>query len=268
MKHYNIQLKDHRTGQSILGSGGVCYVATAGGSAKVALTDKDGTTVANPRVLTRGMIDFWTSDAINTVDLYGMAPNGQFFELAGVGPSGPNEIAIDRGKRQQMARIPFSIADTAAATETDTGFDLPAKCAVHPWGLGLDVITLDDTEDIDVGLLSTESGGDADGFMDAVSVATAGLKLATVGFDVGTNATFVDLTGGDVEFTYGLYMTAVGTKAAISEGSNADTDEGMYLLVDHLSDEVTAKSISYTLSAGTDTAVGFLNIPYTLLGAV
>src|SRR5690606_22176216 len=62
--------------------------------------------------------------------------------------------------------------DTAAATETDTGHDLVTGSLVHGTGLGIRVTTLDDTETIDVGTATAESG-DPDGFMDGVSVATA-----------------------------------------------------------------------------------------------
>lgn len=59
--------------------------------------------------------------------------------------------------------------------EKDTGFDFPAGAII------LDVIVDIDTPEstattktIDVGLLSSESGGDTDGFLDGVSTATAG----------------------------------------------------------------------------------------------
>lgn len=265
-KRIKFHLADQRDGTTIQDAGGSLTVVAAAGTAKVAITDKDGVAATNPVVAVNGEFEFYLPDSVNSCDVYGISPSGHAVELSTVKPGGPNEIYIDKGRRNQILRIPFDIADTTAATETDTGHDLPAKCAVHPWGMGLDVTALDATEDIDVGLLSSESGGDADGFMDAVSTAALGLALATVGFTVGASATYVDLTGGDVEFTYGLFMVGVGTKAAISEGSNADTDEGMYLLVDHLSDEVTAKSVTYTLSTGSDTAAGFINLPYTLLG--
>lgn len=265
-KQYKINLNDQTTRKPIEEAGGVAMVVAVGLTSKVALTDKNGVSVANPSLLVNGKLNFWVADSINGVDIYGIGPNGHWFEMSNVKVSGPNEIFIDQNSRQQTARIPFHIDDATAATEQDTGFDLPAKCVVHHAGMGLDITILDATETIDVGLLSSESGGDANGFMDTMLVSALGLVLAEVGFAVGTNAVFRDLTGGDVEDTYGVLMHAVGSKVALAEGSDVNTDEGFIQLVDHESDEVTAKSISYTLTAGTNLAAGYIQMNYTLMG--
>ena len=265
-KGYRIQLEDHVTQAVIETAGGVCYVAAAGASSKVAisatLTGAQATS-NNPVALTNGLIEFYTANSVNSVDLYIMAPGGQFVVAKGIEPSGPNELFVDTNQKNQVAVIPFDIADTTAATETDTGFDLPQNAAVMPVGLGVHTVTVDATEDIDVGILASESGGDADGFMDAVSVATAGMVAAEVGFNVGSNAVYMDLTGGDAEFTFGVFMCAAATKVALAEGVDTNADEGFSLLIPYIGDG-TAESISYTLSAGSDTAVGFIVLPYQL----
>ena len=265
-QHYSIQLVD-QDGKVIVPAGGVCYVALAGDTAVETLTDKDGTSISNPVALTRGNIDFHVDADTVDVDLYIMAPGGQFVVRKDVKMSGPNEIVVDTNNPYQLARIPFSAGDLTAATETDTGFDLPDDAMVLPDGMGIHVIVVDATEDIDVGLLSSEAGGDADGFMDAVSLAALGPIFAEVGFTVGASAAYMDLTGGDVEFTYGVFMAGAGTKAAIAEGSNADTDEGFHLLTPYRIDG-TAVSVVVTVSAGSDTGDGFILIPYVLAPTV
>ena len=219
--HWQIKLVDEN-GVSISDAGGSCYVSTVDVPAKATLTTSAGAALANPVTLSQGEIDFHAADSVLSVDLYGIAPNGQFFILKGVKPSGPNEIVIDTQQKNQVAKIPFEIDDTAAATETDTGFDMPAGAFMlgRLSGCGLDIVDLDATETIDVGTLSTESGGDPNGLIAASSVAAAGAVIGTNGALFSTNAPHI--------------MVA------------------------------STQSISYTLTAGTDAASGFILLPYML----
>lgn len=263
-KIWSFQLHDHLTREVIQDAGGVVYVAAADGTAKVSIVDEDGAAASNPVSITHGKVSFRTADTVSSVDLYGKAPSGHGFRYKGVEASGLNEIYIDQNAMLTTLVIPFDIADTDDNTQTDTGFDLDAGEMILPQGLGVYVDTLDSGETIDVGLgMGTEAGFDANGIIAAILMTTAGMKAATVGFDVGTNATFVDLTGGDQEFTYGALMAGAATIAAVSEGSNVDTDEGFYLIQPHVGDG-TCKSIDYTLTAGTDTAAGFIVLPLQL----
>jgi hypothetical protein len=75
--------------------------------------------------------------------------------------------------------------------EKDTGLDFVAGDIIE--SVWINVRTLEATaatKTIDVGLLSSESGGDADGFLDGVSTATpAGIRtpsLASAGQTLGT----------------------------------------------------------------------------------
>jgi hypothetical protein len=222
--HYKIQLKDALTKQSIITTGGACHVAIAGSPDKETLTDKNGVALANPLQLTAGMIDFCVASTKLTVDLYIMAPGGQFIVLTGIGPSGLNEYEVDTAKKTQLAVIPFSVANQAGdATETDTGFNLPSPAVAMPslGGMGLQVTTADSGITIEVGTLSTESGGDANGLCTATSVGTLGLVHGANGALFGS-----------------------------------DTD--------YLTDAHAAVSVSYTLLTAADTAKGFFRLPYHL----
>ena len=261
MFEYRIQLKDAITGATIQSTGGVCYVAEAGGAAKVTLYDKTGASASNPSSLTRGFINFFTAETVTSVDLYILAPGGQFVVATGIVASGPNEILVDTGNRMQCMKIPFSADDFTAASENLTGFTEPTNALMLPDPAVL-VTTLDATETIDLGTLSTDSG-DADGFIAAASVAAAALVPAVIGFDVGTNNTVVDITGGDVEWTLGALFHPAGTKVAKSEGGDAAATDGNGFAYKqaHVSG---GKAITYTPTAGSDTAEGFFLLPYLL----
>lgn len=235
-KHFRIQLHDLVDGSVIQDSGGVCYVAKANDAQKETLYTKAGAAQTNPVSLTNGLIEFYTGDTVDSVDLYIMAPGGQFVIRKGVKASGPNELMIDKNARDQVAVIPFAIADTAAATETDTGFDMP-QCVVKPHP-AVKVLTADAGITIEAGLKSSESGGDLDGFIDAVSVATATLVKATIGNSGNT----------------------LGALFEVQDSINAGdlTHEG------HVVTGAAAVSVTYTLLAGADTAEGFIVLPYQL----
>jgi len=266
MKHVKVQLKDHVTGQAIITAGGVCGVHVAGSGDKVALLDSTGASASNPSTLTRGLIEFYVANTVTSVDLHIMTPGGQFLSVFAMDPgASPNEVSVDTGRRDQVAYIPFSHADSTAATEQDTGFDLPTDCMVSPDGLGLYINTVDATETIDVGILSTEANGDANGFIAVGSVATAGAVQAEVGFTVGTNSVVIDLTGGDAEFTYGALMCAAASIDAKAEGTDVDTEANGIALLKRYRCDGTAVSISYTTTAGSDTCDGFIVVPYRLM---
>lgn len=241
MKKVNIQLygvgAGGMAGEMITASGGVCYVAANGDAAKATLYKKDGSSQSNPVSLTNGGAEFYVANTVEKVDLYIMAPGGQFLVktdvVAGVG----HEFAVDTQQRNQVAVIPFAIGDTTATTETDTGFDMPLYAAVLPTPM-VRVLTLDATETIDVGLKSSETAGDADGFIAAASVATAGLVKGSIANGANT----------------------LGALFETQDSANA----GDLTHEQHVVTGSNATSITYTLTAGTDTAEGFIVLPYVL----
>lgn len=234
MRHFKMQLVD-QNGKLISLSGGVVYVAEAGGAAKVDLLTATGGAASNPSALTNGKIEFYVDEAIATVDLYGISPTGHAFIAKGIAPSGPNEIRVDTSRADTTLVIPFSIDDTSANTETDTGFDVPTYGAVLPMVAGVDVLTVDSGMTIDVGTLSSASG-DADGFIDGISLTTAGSVKAT-------------LTNGSV---------TLGALLKVQDSANAGD------AVPEANTNSSGKSITYTLSSSTDTGEGFIKLPLQL----
>lgn len=251
MRNYNIGLSAALTGAWISTAGGYCIVTAADSTAKATLYNADGSSLSNPVALTYGKVNFWTADSVNSVDLFIMTPGGQFVVYRGVTPSGLSQLTVDTQTRHQVAVIPFNIADTTAATETSTGIALPTDALVLPMGMAVRTTTIDATETIDVGILSSESGGDADGLIAALSVGTAGTFPANNVVTVGGTETYFSST------TLGALVND------FLAGSNTGGDVGTANPKAYRIDG-TAKTISYTLTTGTDTATGYIMVPYVL----
>jgi hypothetical protein len=85
--------------------------------------------------------------------------------------------------------LEFDIA--RASGETDTGYDFQKGDLVYPQ-CSVQVRTAEatGTKTIDVGILSSEVGGDADGFLDGCSTATVGVVTLTATATDGTNQNF------------------------------------------------------------------------------
>ena len=115
-------------------------------------------------------------------------------------------------------------------TEVTSDFTFPTKCIVH--GVWLDVGTADATETVDVGTAGTSN--DPNGFL-------AGASLASTGLVKGTLA-----SGGQ---TLGalMYVDESGAGVLVPEDSVA----------------VGGDPLTWTASAGTDTAVFDIIVDYT-----
>lgn len=135
---------------------------------------------------------------------------------------------IDRWKR-------INITATPTGSEQDTGWDLPSNGIVR--AVYIYVATAEatgGTKTLDVGLLSSESGGDADGFLDGVSVSSTGWKGGDFTYTDGGSQNYVSAA------TFGLllYSGLLGADGAGTAGTVAPKP--------HLIGSVTAKSITYT----------------------
>lgn len=235
---FDLQLYDALTGRTIEAAGGTLYVSLTGAFAKATLTnpDNDYAALANPITATRGKFRFAIANTglgLPAVDVFGIAPGGQAFRALNIKMGEVTDIDIDTTNVIQQLIVPFAIADTTANTETDTGFNFPVGATILPFP-SIDVRTVDSGMTIDVGLLSSESGGDADGFLDGISLTTAGQIKPTFASSVTQGAL--------------LRVTATGAAAVIPEPGVIST----------------AVSLTYTLSSSTDTGAGYIKIPYAL----
>jgi hypothetical protein len=128
------------------------------------------------------------------------------------------------GSFLRVKKIP--ITRVASTAEQDTLVDLPAKSLVQ--AVYIEVVTAEvtgTTKTILVGTLSSESGGDADGFIVGVSVASTGIKIPS-------------LVNGAV------------TVGALSKETITDSGAATSAVrVPYATTANTAKSISYTLAS-------------------
>jgi hypothetical protein len=235
LKRFSIQLSALMFGEAIIAAGGKCIVCKADSPDKETIySPTTELAISNPLTPVRGKIEFSTLDTVLSVDLYIQAPGGQFLVERGVKASGPNEFIIDTRRMQQTYVLPFSIADTTATTETNTGIAIPTNGAVQPNPL-LRVTAIDATETIDVGTLSTDSG-DADGFLAAAAVGVLGLVKGSL---LASGAT-------------------LGALLFVLDSANAGDDAPEQDVAS------AGKDITYTLTAGSDTAKGFIYLPINL----
>jgi hypothetical protein len=118
----------------------------------------------------------------------------------------------------------------AQTTETTTGFTLPDNAIVHD--VFLNVITVDATETVDVGTAGTSN--DPNGYLAAASLATAGLVYGSLADGA--------VTRGALLYEITEATTAAARKPDITAGGDP---------------------VTYTCSAGSDTAVFDIVIEYT-----
>lgn len=121
-------------------------------------------------------------------------------------------------------RLPF----VKSTTEASTGFLIPAGAIVNDVFIEVSTAVAEST--IDIGILSTEVGGDADGFVDGESCATAG-RVQHVKFDADAS-----------KITLGALLVASDIKDA-----TAVTPLFYSIPKQHIGDGV-AKTITYTTS--------------------
>lgn len=151
------------------------------------------------------------------------------------------------------AKMYWKSIDVGAGTsaEVDSLFDLPAKALVYD--VLVEVTTAEatgSTKTLDVGLLSGESGGDADGFLDGIDVSATGMKQGGFTVTDGSNQNYVSAR------TMGAFMF----QGLV--GANAAGESGVVIPRKHLAAGVTAKSVSYSRG---DTFVEFVGKIWLLI---
>lgn len=216
-------------------------------------TDENGTALTETGgigvlTMTNGRVSFYTAATVTSVDLSGITADGRAIGFNSVSAS-QGRIIIRPGIAAQTVAIPFGASNNV---ETDTGLDLPSNCLITAYDISLRVTTVDATETIDVGLLSSESGGDANGFITAASVANSGFVELLPQITGGTN---IDYVG--TRYVGDLLATSIA-------GADAVATVGGFTSKRYRTDG-TAKSITWTGSAGSDTAAGYVYLSWQRL---
>lgn len=162
-------------------------------------------------------------------------------------------LSAAAGGSLKVKKLPVAVLTTG---EKDTGWDLPAQSVVYD--VLVNVTTLEataTTKTIDVGLLSSETGGDTDGFIDGAVTSAAAIVRGGVTVTTGSNTKFFAATP-----TRGVLM------AHHQAGTDVDQDEGLYLEIPHRAQAVTAKSVVYQLGSAHTELVADIYILYVELG--
>ena len=240
---YDLAMVDSfNNNKAMTASGGRVYVTSSGGTRKSTLYNPDAgfAALTNPFVPSNGRIRFsvlstatFGQDSQPTVDVYGISGEGVAFQKRGVNPGNPDVVRLDNLRFDHMLMVPFNLLDTVANTETDTLFDFPVGSIISPDGPSIYVTTAEASRTISFGLLSSESGGNATGFVTGLSVATAGVSRPTMANGAITVGALLQVltTGGTVP---------VPQSTVIS----------------------TAVSLTYTLSASSASAAGLIQCRY------
>ena len=159
------------------------------------------------------------------------------------------DISVN-GALVRMAKIHVAAGDIT--TEKDSTWDLPAKSIVYD--VFIDVTTAQGGKTVSIGTKAGEAGGDADGF--AVDISLNGTGLVRPEATVTTG-------------TFETYFSACTRGVLLSDylaGSDIAGDFGVYRSKPYLSTAATAKSLVYTGSGGTTTAVFDIYVMYVELG--
>jgi hypothetical protein len=179
-----------------------------------------------PERITRGKALIGTA-SVTALEIGGAAVTSTAAEI--------NQVADLSARGALVKCATASISSAPTGSEQDAGIDLPAKAVVLD--VFLDVTAAEvtgGTKTMSVGLLSSESGGDADGFLVGVSCASVGLKRGVATITAGGSETYFSST------TRGALL------GSFVAGADSAGDVGTVYERPHLSDSVTAKSVSYT----------------------
>ena len=211
----------------------------------VTTTNFAANTVCNDQV--RFRVDPTDSTYDRYVDLIVVDTNGGYTAFVEDFDEYTHTIVIDERPNVMHHGIIWFAATTT--DETDTGIDFLADTMIHD--VRVEVVTTASAKTLDVGLLSTETSGDADGFRDAVLLTTAGYVADT---GVVTAGTTIDWTAAS---TYGalLYKSIAGSDAVASGGGRS-----------YLGHIVTSgKAASLTYSQSSTTGDGYIHFFFTRL---
>jgi tetrahydromethanopterin S-methyltransferase subunit F len=247
-KQFSLTVNDQRSFNISSDAGQVTtgvqvFVYTAGTKTLATIySDRKRTTKANPistaQFATDSGILFYGSAA--SYDLFVVHNDGSGVSALGVTPL-QHRVQLDRSGTHKVVVVPWSAA-TSANAEVDTGVDLPKDSIVTD--VRVQVVTAESSKTLNVGLLSTGTGGSATGFVNAVSTTTAGYPaLATV--TVGSNENYLSA------FTYGTLL------GSLKVGVDTAGRTGQTYLPGYVVTGSNTTRLTYTTSSGAASAAGY-----------
>jgi len=150
--------------------------------------------------------------------------------------------------------IAYDLTFSATDVEIDIAEDLPFPCLVTKVFFNCTVAeATGGTKTIDIGILSTEGSGDANGFCAAIPVSATGIVMPGATITAGTGESFFAST------TKGVLL------ASLTAGTNLATDVGTYYEFPHVV-VLGSQSITYTMGSGDfESLVGVIIVEYIQL---
>lgn len=245
---YNIDVVDQRslsTGDAgKLTTGVLAFVYDAGTKDLSTLySNVARASLSNPitraQFATDDALKFYSASASHDIVL--AHSDGSMAKYASVSQS-MHRLVLNRDGLDKVVVVAFGVS---SAAETDTGVDLPYGS--HVTDVLVEVVTADSGQTLDVGLLSTETSGDANGFIAAITMTNTGFVKPQIVTE-GSSESYVSTT------SLGALM---GNQAV---GTDANEDTGQSLVTGHIVTGANAQSITYTGDSGTDTAVGYIYV--------
>lgn len=154
-----------------------------------------------------------------------------------------HRIVLDLQPVLKTVRIAYT---TATSGEINTGVTIPKGAMVVD--VAIEVVTASTDNSLDIGLLSSEAGGDADGFCVKKAIGTAGFFRCEA-----------TTTGGAANTRYN--QNHRGVLLSVFQTGGATTHPGIYFEKPHYGDG-TAKTITYTRSTTQATGAGYIHVFY------
>jgi hypothetical protein len=220
------QLFNTRTRQAIDDDAGICNVLTVDSPAEATIySDQNGTSASNPMTFTNGVIRFWTTSSVTSLDLSVLTNTGHSFFLESVGPS-QHRIDVDPDRWLYKLVIPYTYSG-ASETVVNSGYTISAAMLVKD--IELDVVTA-----MTGGILAVGTSTDPDGFCDDVSAATTGfpatvLEEALVSTSSLFGALLANVTGPYVRKKYYRANATSGASIVYANGTSSSTAGAGYI---------------------------------------
>lgn len=242
-KKYDLTVIDPRTNEPIT-SGVYVFVYDAGTKTLATIYQNEaGVAKTNPipraTFTTQQKIDFYCAAA--TVDIFIADDKGNTAFVPSIAPT-DHVIKLDKSGSMKCFVAPFVF--NSGGTEVDTGLDFPLGATIH--NALVEVVTTDATETLGVGLLSSETAGDADGILALVPTDNAGFIKPWSVTDTTTE-----------DYISAPYFGALMGKG--SAGTSAANDFGQHGGAGHTISGSNARSLVY-IPSSSDTMAGYIYV--------
>ncbi len=242
-KKYDLSVIDPRTGEAIT-SGVYVFVYSAGTKTLATIySNEAGVSKTNPITRTvfgtQQKVEFYCADS--TVDIFIADDKGNTAFIPSVPPT-EHVLKLDRSGNDKCFVAPFLF--NSGGTEVDTGLDFPLNVMIY--NALIEVVTTDASETISVGLLSSETAGDADGILAAVPTDNAAFLKPWSNVDTTTE-----------DYISAPYFGALMGKG--SAGTSAANDFGQSGGAGHIVSGSNARSLVY-LPSTSDTMAGYMYV--------